>query len=283
MPAFYKDSYSFNDNNLFSLSICNVGRQKCDAHHQWGPGVRDHYLIHYVVSGKGAYKVDNKTYNLGPGDAFLVYPNKQVHYYADDTDPWEYAWVGFIGTDAPSVLKATPFISGQPVVHIKKQNESILKYMDLIYNARGTDFVHSVEMTGYLYLLFSAFMQEEEKVVRLSQSENYVMISMDYISANYSQPLSVEDIADHVGVSRSHLYRSFQEVIGKSPKEFLTEYRINQACYLLTHTSLSMKSIATAVGYENSLYFSKAFHKHMGMPPSEYSKSDISSAQKDVL
>ena len=49
----YKNSYKATKKELVSLSVYNVGYQKCDSLYQWGPGVRDHYLIHYVISGCG--------------------------------------------------------------------------------------------------------------------------------------------------------------------------------------------------------------------------------------
>ena len=56
----YKNSYKATKKELVSLSVYNVGYQKCDALHQWGPGVRDHYLIHYVISGCGHYEQQKK-------------------------------------------------------------------------------------------------------------------------------------------------------------------------------------------------------------------------------
>ena len=105
----YKNSYKVTEKELVSLSVYNVGFQKCDPLYQWGPGIRDHYLIHYIISGKGYYKIKNTTFTLQAGDSFLVYPNTEVLYFADETDPWEYAWVGFTGSDASMILKATDF------------------------------------------------------------------------------------------------------------------------------------------------------------------------------
>lgn len=87
----YKNSYKATAKELVSLSVYNVGYQLCDAGYQWGPGIRDHYLIHYVISGKGTYEVNNETHSLSAGDAFLVYPNTEIIYRADTKTPWEYA------------------------------------------------------------------------------------------------------------------------------------------------------------------------------------------------
>ena len=63
MSENYKNSYKATDKELVSLSVYNVGCQRCDPGYQWGPGIRDHYLIHYIISGKGYYKIKNTTFN----------------------------------------------------------------------------------------------------------------------------------------------------------------------------------------------------------------------------
>lgn len=272
MNDFYKDSYKIRKNELFSLSVCNVGHQKCNSHHQWGPGIRDHYLIHHVISGKGYYLCNEKLFSLKSGDSFLIYPNRQVYYYADKQDPWEYSWIGFTGNDAPSILQATQFSPSSPVTYNNIHHGEINQRMNQIYNARGSDYVNAVEMAGYLYMLLAIFMREAEKKNKMSRTESYVIKGIEYISSNYALPITINDIADYVGLSRSHLYRSFQSVLGKSPKEYLSEYRIKQACYLLTNSTMSVTDIAESVGFDNSLYFSKAFHKETGMPPTEYAR-----------
>ena len=52
MDPKYKNSYKVNKKELVSLSVYNVGFQKCEPLYQWGPGIRDHYLIHHILSGK---------------------------------------------------------------------------------------------------------------------------------------------------------------------------------------------------------------------------------------
>ena len=69
----YKNSYKATAKELVSLSVYNVGYQLCDAGYQWGPGIRDHYLIHYIISGKGTYEVHHEVHSLSAGDAFTSY------------------------------------------------------------------------------------------------------------------------------------------------------------------------------------------------------------------
>lgn len=268
----YKNSYKNPKKELVSLSVYNTGFQKCEPRHQWGPGVRDHYLIHHIITGKGFYQVNGQTYEINAGDTFLIYPQTEVTYYAHSSQPWEYSWVGFQGSDAASILNATDFSPSSPVLPTSGLKDAIQAHLMGIYEASGNQFVDSVEMTGRLYCTLALFMKHSSAAGHTNTAGSYVQAAIAYISANYSYPITVEDIASYVGISRSHLFRSFEAVVRKSPKEYLTAFRIKQACHLLQHSSLSIAAIATSVGFDNGLYFSKTFHKIVGASPRDYRK-----------
>lgn len=273
MADVYKQSFKQNYTNNIELSIFNCGIERCAPGQTWGPGIRDHYLIHYIISGCGTYIVGKQQYHLQSGDTFLVYPNTEVTYFADREDPWEYCWVGFTGSDASIILNATDFTREQPVIKDTPEGDAIKCQLLHIYDARGNEFKHAVEMTGRLYTALALFMHNATKSTESTSVNQYVQKGIEYISANYSYPITVEDIASYVGLSRSHLFRSFETVLGQSPKEYLTEFRMKQACYLLEHSSLSVTAIAISVGFDNSLYFSKTFHRANGLSPREYRQS----------
>jgi len=272
-----KSSYKVSGKELMSLSVFNVGNQKCEPSYQWGPGIRDFYLLHYIVSGQGTYVVGHKEYKLKAGDCFISYPHREVSYYADVKDPWEYAWVGFSGTEAGLILDSTDFTQDEPYIRDTPHGKEILELIKEIYKAKGNSFSAGINMTGKLYELLSFFVEDSvSKPIKMG-AKLYVQSSMEYISENYASPISIEEIADYVGISRSQLFRCFQQISGISPKEYLTQYRIKKACQLLTQTSFSMTAIANSLGFENSLYFSKAFHKVQGVSPSEYRAAALNS------
>jgi len=281
MPDIYKNSYKVSEKELVSLSVYNVGFQKCTPGYQWGPGIRDHYLIHYIISGEGNYLVGGKSYALNAGDAFLVYPNTEITYLAGHKNPWEYAWVGFTGSDASIILQATDFSQENPVIPKTPLGESIRRQILHIYDARGNGLEHAVEMTGRLYTMLSLFMQSSSHKKTADTASSYVQKGIEFITANYSYPVTVEDIADYVGISRSHLFRSFQNVLHVSPKEYLTSFRMKQACYLLEHSDLSITAIANSIGFDNGLYFSKIFHQFKHTSPREYRKQVTLFSKRD--
>ena len=276
MEASYKHSYKTGENLLNSLSVYNVGYQKCDPEYQWGPGVRDHYCIHHILSGSGCYCTGTVSKHLEE-DTFILYPGVELRYQADADKPWEYAWAGFMGADAASLIRNTEFSRETPyILKGRIPTEKIRDGLERIYNAKGNTYEAAVAMTGEMYSLLAVFMhyaehEEKEKAIQLTYAEK----AESYIETNYSYPITVEEIASYVGISRSHLFRSFQNYMNRSPKEYLTEYRIKQACRLLRETDLSVSAIAYSVGFENNLYFSKAFRKQKGESPSEYRKSRV--------
>ncbi len=182
----------------------------------------------------------------------------------------EYAWVGFTGSDAASILQTTDFSKSTPVIQNTPDGEHLHNQILKIYDARGNEFEHAVEMTGRLYTALAILMHNAKKTPDSNTAQSYVQKGIEFITANYSYPITVEDIASYVGLSRSHLFRSFQTVLGLSPKEYLTDFRIKQSCLLLARSDLSITAIANSVGFDNSLYFSKAFHKEKGLSPKEY-------------
>lgn len=109
MAEDFKHSFKTDRRGELSLLVYNVGFQKCPPGYGWGPGVRDHYLLHYVLSGQGTYETGGRTFVLHSGEAFLARPDVPIFYRADDRNPWEYYWVGFSGRAAPLLLAQTPF------------------------------------------------------------------------------------------------------------------------------------------------------------------------------
>lgn len=270
---FFKHSFKSKARENLGLTVYNSGFQKCPSGYTWGPALRDHYLIHYIVLGRGSYTVEGQTHSLGAGDLFFVYDSQVVSYRADDENPWEYYWVGFNGTEARRLVRLLPFTSAQPCLHIDSPKvdaqlrESLLK----IYGASGTSPASEVRMAGALYLFLASLMELSSLQTGYAPAPpSYAQTALRFIRYNYSHDISIHDIARAVGISRSHLYRLFMESVGLSPTEYLTQFRVNQACALLRNSALSVKEVASSVGFSDPLYFSRVFKKYKGTAPSRY-------------
>ncbi len=271
MSILYKKSFKQQYAHTVELSIYNCGSQKCENGYTWGPGVRDHYLIHYVVSGKGQYILNNNTYNLSENDVFFSKPGELISYVADENEPWEYYWVGFNGPYANKITLKLPFSAEKPI-HTCKNEKHIKNALENIFLSRGSNSYNEALMVGNLYIFTGLLMQEASEIGerQMSTGKQYVDNAIKFIQFNYSNNIGIDDIASDVGISRSHLYRVFVQNVGQSPIDYLTNYRINEACYLLKNSNLSIAEIAVSVGFFDQFYFSRVFKKSKGVPPSKY-------------
>ena len=268
------DRYKFHDalKENAGLSVYNTGYEKCDSNHSWGPAVRDHYLIHFVSSGKGVFRCNKQEYTIGAGGLFILCPAQLAGYQADAHDPWQYAWVGFNGTDARRLVNLTGFTRQQPILTSSDpaQTEMLLRR---IADASGNTAAADTEMAGHLYHFLAHLIRMNEQCPTSDTHQTYVSNALRYIQYNYANNIGVTDIALYVGISRSQLYRAFLQDFGISPHNYLQTYRINEACSLLHNPGLSIAEIAGSVGFNDPLYFSRVFKSIKGCTPTEYQRS----------
>ncbi len=274
MEPTYKHSYKLAP-QMSSLYVQNTGRQRCSPGYSWGPGIRDHYLVHHVLAGRGTLEVGGQRYLLGPGDTFLTFPNTTIHYFADDDDPWEYIWVGFAGVDARQLVEQTDFSSQTPVAE-QFYPQEIARLLTELYDDYGTAPWSRVAITGRLYLLLSFLICHSGKAGTKGPvpRQDCAQAAASYMMSHYERPLTVEELAEFMAVSQSSLYRSFRERYGRSPKRFLLEYRVQRACELLHRGGLSVREIAYSVGFEDPLYFSRVFRQLKGCSPRQYAAAE---------
>lgn len=94
----------------------------------------------------------------------------------------------------------------------------------------------------------------------------------EFISNNYTNHITLEDVANHVNLSPAYLSSLFKETLGVTYKDYLNTIRINESKRLLLNSTYSIIDIAISTGFENQSYFSKVFRKMTGMSPSQYRK-----------
>lgn len=136
-----------------SLTVTYSGHQKCEPSQRWGKGVREQFILHFIVSGKGTYITPEGSFSLSAGDVFLIRPLTEIEYFADNDDPWEYYWVNFGGSDADAILGKTDFSASSPVMH--GCGADVAAAMENILSCPAKELFENVELTGRLYILLS--------------------------------------------------------------------------------------------------------------------------------
>ena len=139
IPALEDYRLFFPETDRFpELRLRHCGYEKCAPGHSFGPAVRGSFLIHIVLEGRGSYMVNQQTYRLGAGDGFLILPELQTFYKADDDDPWTYVWIGFEGRSAEDVIHDMGLGRESLVFHSSRPQD--LRSIDLRIADRMCDF-----------------------------------------------------------------------------------------------------------------------------------------------
>ncbi|MCI9022964.1 MAG: AraC family transcriptional regulator [Dorea sp.] len=250
------------------LAVYFYGREKCAPRHSYGPGIRPHYLIHAVIRGNGIFRQNGREYPLAAGDAFLIRPLETTYYEADPTEPWEYMWIGFDGTEVKSILSETYFDTS-PVCYIKDT-----KWMTEIYeqiSARMREYYtqtsrNALTACGLLLELLGAMGSHPVKNQK-NLTQIYLEMAREYMKNNYSYDIHISEIATFIGIDRTYLYRIFMEQEQMSPKEYLQQLRIRAAGNMLRSTEHSVTEIAYSCGFKDASAFCNHFRKLTGMTP----------------
>lgn len=258
------------------LNMYQCGTQDCDAGHCYGPAVRDHFLIHYIHSGKGKYCVGVKEYTLHKGQGFLICPDIVTYYQADFDDPWSYSWVGFHGLKAEGYLESAGLTMDSPIFSSDGDDYISGCFVQMIA-AKSLQKGRGIRLLGLLYLFLSQLIEQNGKD-RLydhtgSRKDVYVQKAIEYIEMNYSRKMSIAELAHHLGLDRSYLGSVFKKQLDTSLQDFLINYRIDKSCELMKNEALSIGDISRSVGYGDPLLFSKLFKRNRGISPREYRKS----------
>lgn len=274
MEKAYKLKFTNEQSGELCLNTC--GCSKTEPLHSFGPAVRPHYLIHYVLDGKGKFIIGKKEYPLEAGYGFLIEPDELTFYQADEFDPWTYIWVGFSGSQAGGYVRKMGLSEQYPIIHTEKTDELYAVVKDMIeHNTYSMS--NELRRNGLLKMFLSIIAESVSITEKedIDKANNYVQRAIEYIRSNYCNPIKVSDVASYVCINRSYLYTLFESSLKMSPQQFLTVYRITKATELLEVTGFSIESIAFSCGYNDPLVFTKAFRQMKGISPSKYRKEII--------
>ncbi len=258
----------------FDLLVYQCGMEKCKSSHSYGPAIRDHFLIHFILKGSGRFFVNGKTYNIKENQGFLICPDVVTYYEADSEDPWTYTWVGFKGIKAENYLKLANLNQENPIFQCEN-GEFIKKYFGDMINATELRYGREVRLQGLLGVFLSELIEEAGKHVVISSNykELYIKKSLQFVETNYSRKFSISEMAKSVGLNKNYLSGFFKENIGMPPQQYIMKFRINKACELMSNNDLTISDISRSVGYEDTLGFSKIFKKEKGVSPKYYRES----------
>lgn len=252
------------------LSLYSAGYEDCSPGYHYGPRYRSYDLIHFVVKGNGTLQINEHTFHLTAGDAFLIPQGKVSYYQASKTDPWSYCWISYLGISAQ--IYTYQLLTSSEEVYIlhhldtEKYEKIILRILALKGNTTSQYLRANSLLLSLMSELFEDVHFDEKSWGNVSVADE----AKFYLDTNYAEKIVIGDLARSIGVHPNYLSRVFSEKFGVSPKHYLLDLKLKKACRLLMTTDLPIAIIANSLGFEDQLAFSKLFRKTYAMPPTVY-------------
>lgn len=277
LPETRKSVYEFEDvrcfpreDNLPAFWIEMSGVSNCDGRYYISRDNSDVVVCEYIIKGKGTLNVNGHIYYPTAGDIYIL-PEGTVHeYYADKTDPWVKIFFNLQGTAVMGMLEAFGL-----------QDKILFYNCDALYSLFEEIYESTKEMVstekimqkccGLFARLLLGLHQKEYKVVSASDEAQKVK---EYIDRNIHRELKISEIAQYIFRSEVYVNRLFKNNYGITPYAYYIEQRISDAKALLKHTTMSVSEISERLGYPNSQYFSKQFHRIVGKTALQYRKQE---------
>lgn len=228
------------------------GYEQCQPGHRFGPAVRQHFLLHYVLEGAGYFQKDGQTVSLQKGDLFVILPGEVTTYWADMDRPWQYAWIGFYAESTPRFLKDA--VIRQP--QVQRCFERIRHWQADAYTD-GELFALVFEVLRILQLHTPA---------NIPETNFYAARTITYLQTSYMYPISIQELAESLHIDRHYLTKLFRSSYGMSPQAYLTQLRLERARTFLQQ-GYGVSETAAMVGFSDLSNFSRRYKAQFGIPP----------------
>lgn len=234
--------------------------------------VLNEYQLLYNPEGEGIFNSASvKNVHLREGDMFLLFPG-EWHTYHPIGNGWKSYWIGFKGRNMDERVKAGFLSPSKPVYHIGFSDNIVSLYKQA-YEAALEEAAYSQQlMAGIVNHLIGMMYSLERNIELKTRSQTHVdMINRARLRIRESleSPLTIQQVAEELGVSYSNFRKLFKEHTGFSPAVYQQDLRLQRAKELLSTTDMSIKEIAYQLNFESPDYFSAKFKIKTGRRPSE--------------
>ena len=235
--------------------------------------VLNEYQLLYITEGEGIFNSAHaKDIPLKAGDLFLLFPGEWHTYHPTGKNGWKSYWIGFKGKNVDDRVKAGFLSVDKPIYHVGFSADIIRLYEEAYKRAQEeAPYLQQIlagivnHLVGLMYAL--------ERSMELSKDHTRVdMINLARLRIRESLEvdLTIQQVAEELGVSYSNFRKLFKEFTGISPALYQQDLRLQRAKELLATTTLSIKEIAYRLRFESPDYFSSKFKIKTGKKPSEF-------------
>jgi len=232
---------------------------------RFGPVIFDHYIIECNISGYGSVIIKGKEFPVRPGDCYMLLPGEAVTYTTDFKEPRTGVFCHVGGLKIGRALAQAGITSEQPYAPPELFGE-ITAQVEQLYTMSGdTDIGAEYRRTACLYNILGILLRNKSE----TDKNIWVHKAIGLMDGYYYEDLTVESIANEIGLDRSYFSTLFKSCTGQSPYDYLTSLRIKRAEVLMREYDYSVADAAEAVGLD-ARNFARLFKRKTGKTPLAY-------------
>ena len=237
--------------------------------------------LFYVVSGKGKFWLENKTYPISPNDLIIVPPNTEHTELSYNANPLEYIVLGIEGiTFLDSETSSSRDIYNYP------ERTELSNLLNLILKeVQDKQPGYHLVCQNLLDVLLIQIIRRQKLVpapISFTKMTKECGQIKQYLDSNYADNINLDSLAAMAHMNKYYLVHAFTKYTGLSPISYLNAKRLESSRNLLTSTDFSIAQIASSVGFSSQSYFSQAFRKEMNMTPNEYRKRKSTESESET-
>jgi AraC-like DNA-binding protein len=227
-------------------------------------------ILIYCTAGSGWCDLGGRRHRVGEGDLLVLPPGTSHAYGAHEGRPWTIHWIHATGHLVPAFLSVVGATPRAPVLALGEDARIVALFEDVLRTLeRGYTEVELVYASQALAHLLAAVARRHAPIGHASSGQRVAEL-VEFMRQNVDRPVRVATLASLVGLSPSHLTAMFRRQTGYAPLDCVIRLKMLNACTLLDATALSVQEVARRVGYEDPLYFSRAFRAVHGVSPLRY-------------
>ncbi|MCR8660053.1 AraC family transcriptional regulator [Paenibacillus endoradicis] len=242
-----------------------LGANLAKAHYHIGPRITPYYYLICIIDGEGQFIQNGQQFHLQKNDIFCLFPQVTHEYYTNPLKPLKKVFFAFDGKQALSILERIGLSPQFPHRSNRMTNDAFLAFQKM-YEQQDSDLARMSQM----YTIFNELVCSERPSSKKNIGSSWLEKGREYLEIHYADMISIERVAHHVGIERTHFSKKFQKEYGQSPINYLQTLRMKEAELLLTQTDYKMSEIANSVGFSDLPTFSKAFKKRIGVSPAQF-------------
>ncbi|GAB6931267.1 hypothetical protein JCM10914A_52500 [Paenibacillus sp. JCM 10914] len=239
------------------------------------PQIHDFCEILYVVEGRGEFTIAGKKYELHQGDVAIYNPGIPHEERSMTNGLFKVIYCGVDSVHIEGVPQGMLLpASVEPVISCEKYAYKVESYLSEILRECDSQVLGyetlSTNLLMSLITVIYRIVDVKHQFQTLKGKNEIALRTKQFIDTNYTQSISLKDMADTMYVSQHYLSHLFKKELGDSPFNYLISRRIEEAKRLLSDSEAPIHEVAAQVGYGNDKYFSMLFKKITGQTPSAY-------------